>query len=296
MGILKSVFKNLVEATESQTGLPQQSALQLGDSDAAAVNSMNLRFGEQMLKRSKYGWMLFFGPFIGKCFELYGEYSESEIEIFKLYVRPGDIAIDIGANIGDLTVPLASLVGGEGRVYAYESHPSVFNVLCANLALNNIHNVKPINAFVAQSADVSTGSAQWGERAYIGDNWEPTFTELDRLDIDRLRFIKVDVDGNELEVLKSGLQLINKFRPVIYFENDIQEKSKALLDFVLGLGYRVYFHNAPIFQSDNFYKNPENAWEPENISSFMMLALPNGIAPPKLNLPEVVSSDDWWKS
>lgn len=294
MSILKSVFKDLIGTAVRQTDTPMPSNAENPNHETANINGLNLQFGEQMLKHCRYGWMLFSGPYIGKCFELYGEYSESEVELFRAYVHPGDIAIDIGANIGDLTLPLALLVGETGRVFAYESHPLVFNILCANLALNDIRNVKPINAFVADNTDVNTGSAVWGEHAYIGDTWTPTFTSLDRLDIDRLSFIKVDVDGNELEVLRSGICLIDKYRPVLYFENDLQDKSKALLDFVLGRGYRVFFHVAPIFRPDNYYRNPLNAWAPKNICSLMMLALPPGLEPPVGNLREVGNSEDWW--
>ena len=293
MAILKSVLKGLLGAGVRHTDVSPRLAVANDGGDVADVNELNLQFGDFKLKRCKFGWMLFSGPYIGKCFDLYGEYSESEVEVFRAYVRPGDIAIDVGANIGDLTLPLALLAGKEGRVYAYESHPEMFNVLCTNLALNDIRNVKPVNAFVADSPDVNTGSAVWGEHAYIGDTWEPTFAPLDRLDIDRLRFLKVDVDGNELEVLRSGIRLIEKFRPILYFENDLKDKSKALLEFVLGLGYRVFFHLAPIFRADNFFGNPQNAFAPRNICSLMMLALPEGIAPPG-NLKQVHSSDEWW--
>lgn len=247
-----------------------------------------------MMSQCRYGWMLFNGPFIGKCFELYGEYSESEVSVFRSYLKTGDVAVDVGANIGDLTLPLARLVGSDGRVFAYESNPETFNILCSNLALNDIKNTKPINAFVADSPNVDTSSPVWGKFAYVGENWEPTFAPLSNLHLERLNFIKIDVDGSELSVLKSGTGLIRKFRPVLYFENDVKDKSAALLEFVLELGYRIFFHPAPIFQPDNYFKNPVNAWAPNNICSLMMLAIPSEIAKMPTNLREVKTSGDWW--
>src|SRR5215468_9331910 len=102
--------------------------------------------------------MLFSGPFIGTCFDLYGQYSESEVAMMRSFLRDGATAIDVGANIGDLTLPLSEIVGESGRVYAIESHPENFNVLCANLALNGIRNTKALNAFVATSEQVDTSS------------------------------------------------------------------------------------------------------------------------------------------
>jgi ubiquinone/menaquinone biosynthesis C-methylase UbiE len=82
-----------------------------------------MQFGNLMLKQCKYGWMLFSGPYIGKCFELYGQYSESEISVMRAFLGEGSTVIDVGANIGDLTIPLAKIVGSSGRVYAIESQP-----------------------------------------------------------------------------------------------------------------------------------------------------------------------------
>ncbi len=252
-----------------------------------------MKFGDKLLSRCRYGWMLSSGPFIGKCFELYGEYSESEVSIFKSYVTLGNYVIDVGANMGDLTLPLSEIVGATGRIFAYESHPEVFNMLCANLAMNDIKNVKVINAFVADNPNVDTSSSVWGKYAYVSENWETTFVPLDAMKLEQLNFIKVDVDGSELAVLRSGLASIKKFRPILYFENDIKEKSQALLAFVLALGYRIFFHPAPIFQPDNYLRNPVNAWAPKNIVSLMMLALPPKVMAPQ-GLREVKSSDEWW--
>jgi hypothetical protein len=74
-------------------------------------------FGNLKLRPCLYGWMLYSGPYIGRCFELYGEYSESEVYVLRKYLTPGDIAIDVGANIGDLTIPMARIVGPEGQPF-----------------------------------------------------------------------------------------------------------------------------------------------------------------------------------
>jgi len=210
---------------------------------SAILSSMPIdgRFGDLMLRQCKYGWMLFCGPVIGKCFELYGQYSESEVEMMCSVLRPGRTVIDIGANIGDLTIPLAGIVGESGRVYAIESNPFVFNALCANLALNGIVNTKPVNASVATSADVDTGSTVWGPTAYVGSTWAPHFLAIDALDVAACDLIKVDVDGKELDVLTSAEMTIKRFGPILYFENDVREASAALLEFAMKtLRYRLY--------------------------------------------------------
>jgi FkbM family methyltransferase len=239
--------------------------------------------------------MLYSGPYIGTSFDLYGEYSESEVALMRRFLRDGDNVVDVGANIGDLTVPLAGMVGDSGRVYAIESHLETFNVLCANLALNGIRNTKPINAFVADSEDVDTGSA-WGKFAFVSQKWGASFLALDQLDLPSCRLIKVDVDGKELEVLRSGEMLIERYRPVLYLENDVREASGPLISYLTDkLGYSLYWHPAPIFQPQNFFGNSTNHWSPNNIVSIMMLGLPDGTTDQVGDLRPVAGPQDWWQ-
>ena len=254
-----------------------------------------MQFGPLTLKHCKYGWMLFAGPIIGKCFELYGEYSEAEVAMMRGFVPEGGTVIDVGANIGDLTVPLSKMVGPAGRVLAMESHPDSFNVLCANLTLNRILNTRPINAFVATGDTVDTSSRVWGTAAYIGEMWPPQFVALDSLELARCDLIKVDVDGHELDVLKSGAMQIERFRPILYFENDTKDASADLLSYVAKeLSYRLYWHLAPVFQPDNFFGNPVNHWAPKNVCSLMMLGIPAERKEPLDGLQPVVDINDWW--
>ena len=252
-----------------------------------------MQFGKNQLKRCRYGWMLHTGPYIGKCFELYGEYSEAEVSIIRAFVRQGDTALAIGANIGDLTLPMSLCAGETGRVYAVESHSEVFNILCANLALNQIVNTKPINAFIADKDDVDT-SGPWGKFGYVSMNFQPPIIPIDSLNLDACAFIKIDVDGKELEVLKSGTATIARTRPVIYLENDVRDKSSALFEHLFQSDYVLYWHRAPIFQADNFFGNPVNHW-PQNIVSLMGLCLPKEkYADLTVPLKKVSNVDEWW--
>ncbi len=254
-----------------------------------------MQFGPLTLKQCRYGWMLFTGPYIGKCFELYGQYSESEVGMMRAFLKAGSTVIDVGANIGDLTLPIARAVGDTGRVYAFESHPDVFNILCANLALNQIHNTRPINAFVAPNAEVSTASETWGQYAYVSERWPTRFLAIDDMDLEALDLVKVDVDGKELEVLQSGAMQIERFRPALYFENDVEAASAPLLGFVMkDLGYDLYWHPAPIFDADNYAGNPVNHWAPKNIYSLMVLGIPREVKSDLPNLKRIRDKDEWW--
>jgi FkbM family methyltransferase len=246
-----------------------------------------MQFGPLKLKRCRYGWMLYDGPIIGACFDLYGEYSESECDLMRRFVRPGDTAVDVGANIGDLTVPLAQMVGPQGFVYAVESQAGTFNVLCANLALNRIANVLPLNAFVKSDKTPPK------EERFVSKNLPAPLLKIDELALTQCRLIKIDVDGGELEVIKSAAGTIGRLRPVLYFENDVQAESKSLLEYTMALEYDLYWHLAPVFRPDNFFGNPVNHWAPRDICSLMIVGLPKESGLAVDDLP-AVTDPGWW--
>lgn len=254
-----------------------------------------MQFGPLKLDACKYGWMLHSGKYIGKCLELYGQYSEAEVHILRSFLGEGSIAIDVGANIGDLTVPMSRFVGDSGRVVAIESHPETFKVLCANLALNGLENVLPVNAFLTSSTGTVEKMGAWGPSAYVGDTWKPRQMTLDAFDMPRCDFIKVDVDGPELSIIEGGAMLIERHRPILYVENEDRELSPRLLDLIMnGLGYRAYWHPAPIFDPANFFGNTVNHWAPDNIVSLMILAIPKERPQAVGELHPVDSADAWW--
>jgi FkbM family methyltransferase len=253
-----------------------------------------MQFGRHKLTLCKYGWMLHAGPFIGKCFELYGQYSESEVNVLRAFIRPGDTVLDVGANIGDLTLPMSRFVGDNGKVYAVESHADTYHVLCANLALNGIRNVKALNCFIADSAQVDT-AGPWGKFGYVSEVWGASMVAIDALGIETCSFIKIDVDGKELEVLRSAHGLLEKSRPVLYFENDDRASSAALLDHAMSQRYDLYWHPAPIFDQNNFFGNPINHWAPNNIISFMVLGIPGERREQYvIKLKKIEDKDAWW--
>jgi FkbM family methyltransferase len=212
----------------------------------------------------------------------------------RTFVKAGAIVVDVGANIGDLTLPLAQMVGDSGRVYAVESRADSFNVLCANLALNGIRNTKPMNAFIAASADVDTASAVWGKHAFVSENWAAPIVALDDIEMPKCDLIKVDVDGKELDVLRSAEMCIERFRPVLYVENDVRAASAELIAVAQDkLGYDLYWHPAPIFQERNFFGNPVNHWAPKDIVSLMLLGLPREAGGRVEGLRKVTGPDDW---
>lgn len=119
------------------------------DADRAGRLGLTVRLAE-----TRHG-VLLYNPndiYVGRSIERYGEFSQLESEFFAQLCKPGDMVFDVGANIGAHTVALAQHVGDAGFVYAFEPQRVVFQMLCANVALNGLTNVETIAAVVGRSA------------------------------------------------------------------------------------------------------------------------------------------------
>lgn len=258
--------------------------------------------GFNAIRQCRHGLMVFNrnDQYIGRSLDLYGEFSEHEIMIFRHFLSEGSTVIEVGANIGAHTVYLASAVGQTGVIFAFEPQRLVFQTLCANLAINSIANVHAFNAAAGRSSgsiivpelDPNTFQNFGGLsiQGYDIGNEVPVVS-IDSLGLERCELIKVDVEGMEEEVLSGAAETIRKLRPVLYVENDRREKSPSLIRFIQGLGYRIWWHLPPLYNPDNLSGNPDNVFG--DIVSCNVLCIP---AEREVDLPreqEVQSPDEW---
>ncbi len=225
------------------------------------------------LGNCRHGRMLFNenDKYIGRALQLYGEFSEGECEVFSQIVRPGWTVIELGANIGAHTVVLSKLVGDRGVVWAFEPQRIVFQTLCANVALNDLQNVvcrqeavgeKPGQVVVPNldyQKENNFGGISLGRYSKNQGEEVPVVT-VDSLGLSVVHFIKIDIEGMECEALNGSEQTIEKYKPILYVENDRQEKSEALVRKIDSLGYFMYWHMPPMYSPGNFYGNKENVF------------------------------------
>ena len=234
-------------------------------------------------KRCRHGEMLFNinDQYIGKSLDLYGEYSEGEAALFDQIIQEGQVVIDAGANIGSHTVFFAQKVGRGGFVHAFEPQRLVFQVLCANMALNSFSQVycHPMALGAERGVVQVPQIVPWQEYNFgglaLGQSEAGDIVSrvpLDELGLAACHFIKVDVEGMEMDVLKGAQGILQKFQPVLYVENDRPEKSDILLQYLDGLGYEMYWHLPLLYNPDNYLGNTENVFG--NIGSHNMLCLP----------------------
>jgi FkbM family methyltransferase len=227
--------------------------------------------------------------FIGKLLETYGEYSEGEVELFAKLLNPGDVVVEVGANIGSLTVPLAKIVQPGGWVLAFEPQPFIYNMLCGNIALNHLHNIKawPVGLGAAESYvalpvldyEKENNFGAISLKGVIIDpkiQHEPvSIRTLDGMAVPKLALLKIDVEGMEIEVLRGAVDTIQSCRPYMYIEDDRPENSTELHAFIKQLGYKIEQHQPPLFNLDNNYKNcHETIFPGYNFASFNLLCTP----------------------
>jgi FkbM family methyltransferase len=220
--------------------------------------------------------------FVGQSLDLYGEYSETEVDAVKKLLKPGDVVIEVGSNIGTLTVPMARIIGPKGLLHSYEPQPSTAMLLRENLTNNGIDNVIIHQAAAGNSDDdvkIPTLS-ELGHNNYgaviIGDGSITVAMErIDDLKLDRLNLLKIDAEGTERQVLLGAAETIRRCRPIIYVENDRSEKAVDLIGQLVDMGYRLYWHRPYLFNPNNFFKQGSNVFGA--IVSVNMLCVPTDV-------------------
>ena len=174
------------------------------------------------------------------------------------FLKPGAVAIDIGANLGEWTVPLARAVGAGGQVLACEPAPLAAKSLDATLRANALRQAEVIRCAlgghdarteftvpVVTSARTDTGTARIGA---AGPGEEALSVRLSSLDsllaergFGRVDLIKIDVEGHEKQVLDGAEATLGRFRPTLVIEtgHEAPDDRRAIYDRLCGLGYRM---------------------------------------------------------
>lgn len=167
----------------------------------------------------------------------------------------GAVVIDAGANIGFVSVPMANVLREKGGVvWSFEVQRMLYNALCGSVALNDLDNLYVFNqglgkisGFVEVPTTIYSRPADFGTLSLVEqpiDAGKQSFcsvpmARIDDLDLGRLDFLKIDVEGMELDVLQGGIDSIDKYRPwcwVEYWKSD----TLALSSFFSARNYTVY--------------------------------------------------------
>ena len=188
----------------------------------------------------------------------YGTHDERYI-VTKLLniIKPGDICWDVGANIGFYTCLLASLVEDSGAVVAFEPAARTCGYLKENVSLNQFTNVTVVNKGLGDKQEQrllhyseaglaeGTASLKYADRRAASER--VTLDTIDNLipELPTPDFIKIDVEGYQLEVLRGAEHCLKTHAPLLMAElRDVGETNRAFFgeieDYVADLGYQLY--------------------------------------------------------
>jgi FkbM family methyltransferase len=218
---------------------------------------------------------------VGEVLLQFGSRDQREIDIIAALLNlrrehfgSGVVAIDCGANIGIHTVSLARQMTGWGDVVAFEAQERLFYALCGNVTINNVFNARAFHVAVAgevgrmripvldHASPASFGSLELkpASKEAIGQSvdysekagMEVHTITLDSLGLARVDFIKIDVEGMEMEVLKGARNILTHLKPIVFLEW-AKSNAAALREYLNRFGYVIFDAGINLFavhQSD----------------------------------------------
>lgn len=220
--------------------------------------------------------------YITRCLELCGELSPMELNLLNQIIKPGMTVVEVGSNIGSHTVPMAKACY-PAKLYAFEPQQRIFQILCANLVLNDVRNViASPDACGREPGEASLPALDYGAVGNFGgvsvaeasaQADKVRIIPLDDLALPSCGLMKIDVEGFEIAVLEGAAQTIARCRPVLYVENDRPEHQRALITLIHEMGYRLFWHVPRLAEPDNFNGYKERVF-PYTVRSQNMLCLP----------------------
>lgn len=233
---------------------------------------IKIRLGLPKIIKTKQGKFFIRNPneTIQKCLLKSGEFEIKLVELaIALAKQKEGTIVDIGANIGTFTIPLAhSFLLRD--VFAFEPQRNIFHHLSANIFINNLTNVISCRMAVGQTFNNETkievplfdfnenytGSVTLDKytaikRSKIAGIAEPSLrskqhdlvdlVNLDEIELSEISLIKIDVEGMELSVLRSAERTIRRDLPIIFFETwdipDFHDANCKIIDWLSVLGY-----------------------------------------------------------
>lgn len=186
---------------------------------------------------TNYGFDIVVDPIVDKGLErsIYytGTYEAGTLDIITKCLRKGDSFIDIGCNIGLMSLLASKLIGINGTVYSFEPEPKIFSIFQKNIELNKLNNIyvynialgsNNYNATIYSNLNASRGSASLIKSHEVNSEGVVVSTQtldefITKNNISNIRMVKIDVEGWEMEVLKGGKRFFSgSDAPIICIE------------------------------------------------------------------------------
>jgi FkbM family methyltransferase len=196
--------------------------------------------------------------YIGRMVRFFGDLDPSLSGVIRSIIRPGDTVLDIGANVGVLTLQVASLVGPGGHVFAFEPLTQLSTLLRNSIAENKFENVTIFECALSDKAGVGrmeVAATSLG-CASLSESGNGEVCELKRLDdiefgnrMKNPRLLKIDVEGHESRVFAGGERFFRQFPPdFVLFEShdrcDFWQRPEVVMLRDYGYIFSVIFRSS----------------------------------------------------
>jgi len=204
-----------------------------------------------------YGFDIIIDPtlisFVEKDLYFLGTYEAGIMDVIQKNLSRGDVFIDVGANVGVMTLLASRVVGEMGFVYSFEPHPDLYTNLKENIRVNSANNVMCMPVGIGDreesrylfERDVCRGASTLVDRAGNSDNkYLVDVRTLDDLMSNHKRgvnMIKIDAEGYDLKVLFGADGTIRKYQPIIIIEcSPHYPDSWEIMEWLKQRNYRLY--------------------------------------------------------
>lgn len=200
---------------------------------------------------------------------LYGTFEKGELEFVSQYLQPGNTVMDIGANIGLFAVVMGRTIGQAGVVFAFDPVPTNIVRLKSNLNENGI-SAEAVYELALGSANEQMELKMSDDTAYASmhkveygfGNGQVIQVSVKRLDDvwherghPMISFIKMDVEGAELDVIKGGVKMLTQCHPTLLIEANTPQHLAKLNEALRPFGYR-HIHPDGFLQHNHLFICP----------------------------------------
>jgi hypothetical protein len=250
---------DLIEIGHNETSTQDHGdAHTVAESHSAATVSMALR-------RTRYGLLKATqaDDLIARSLAEYGEWIDQELDTIGSLIDEGHVTVQYGAEYGAHALYLASLVGKTGEVHVVEPRRLQHIGLCMAVALNDLCNVYPHHAALAERigrVELKASGEQPAERT-------PALP-LDAMELSNLHLLKINPPGALMSVLAGASETLRRYKPAIYFRLSTMELAATEVAALKTHGYRCWSHHPHLYNPSNLLGNKRNifpGWAYQNI-------------------------------
>lgn len=181
---------------------------------------------------------------VSLAIRLYGEYCDAEVDVMSAFLKSDSVYVDIGTNVGYHALGVQQRTGC--KVIGFEPHPNHFSVaafncqknpiLLYNTALGSKKGTFNITDFELETPD-NYGEVRHDKKGEIVCSVE----KLDTFKLSQCDLIKMDVEGQEMNVMKGATRTIKKFNPTIFYEAQENDVWPLCYDWLAERDYKQYW-------------------------------------------------------